>query len=112
MKEKTKNQGTLHCNVIYAYSEPSGCFLTVSVAPITHLDKYISYLNLSHEMALPQKSPYFSVLPSAQLQRLKIITFFSLEPRKMLNLEVYKLRELMAKQTFEAKHVENKEFIY
>ena len=30
----------------------------------------------------------------------------------MLNLEVYKLRELMAKQTFEAKHVENKEFIY
>ena len=47
IKKQKNNQGTLHSNVIYAYSEPSRCFLTVSVAPITSVTKDRYYINLS-----------------------------------------------------------------
>jgi len=33
--KKRKDRGTLQCNVVCAYSEPSRCFLTVSAAPFT-----------------------------------------------------------------------------
>ncbi len=46
MKNKRKNQGTLHSNVVCAYSEPGKSLLTVSTAPIIGNVMSVEYIKL------------------------------------------------------------------
>ena len=56
MKHKNrKNRGTLHSNVICAYSEPDESLLTVSTAPFIVSIKQSHYLNLSLKNEQNQK---------------------------------------------------------
>ena len=44
---KKNSMGTLQSSVMCAYSEPSGCFLTISAAPFTMANNTFHYINFS-----------------------------------------------------------------